>query len=130
MTNDKSKFCAAFPWTLKLTWLDLSGLAKMTGGRRVRIDLVTRTTHQQYEGFRVTILNKHEGAIDSKTFWFADHLDTRKRADDRANPKGKHYFRIDRFEVKVSCGFEWYIGVPADTKPLVAAIETFVKFYS
>lgn len=121
--NTKAGFCQSFPWTLALQWFDLTGMYKYVDGERVaRIELDTCGTRDHYEGFRVIIINKREGEIDSKFFHFNDYLDGAERADNRPECASD-------FVVIGHTGWAWYIAVPKDTKSLVRAIEQYIGVF-
>jgi hypothetical protein len=62
-------------------------------------------------------------------FLFDDHLDITQRADDRAVPKGQHYYPAVGYRVVPHCGMEWYIAKPKSTKSLTSAIERYVDMF-
>lgn len=121
--NPKTTFCQSFPWTIAIQWFDLTGMYKYGDGERVaRIELDTNGTMGHYEGFLVTVFNKREGKIDSKFFRFNDYLDGTQRADNRPDC-------ASNFMVIGHTGWSWFIAVPKDTKPVVRAIEQYLKVF-
>jgi len=118
----KTDFCRSFDWSINIHWSGLVGMHQFVGDRVVKIQLVTRATHEHYEGFRVTILNKNEGPIDTTVFWFSDHLerDLEKSSDDHRH----------RFEVISYVGWKWAYGAaPKSLRPFCEAVEYHLNFF-
>lgn len=115
--TEKAAFCRSFDWTIHIQWFDTLGIHKLSDGRLVRIQLATAGTHDKYEGFRVKVLDKREGEIDTHYFAFADYLS--EPTDDR----------IQRFHVYAGTGFRWYVEAPPSTRPLTQAIEEYVAAF-
>mgnify|MGYP001604644176 FL=1 len=75
-----------------------------------------------YNGFRVEVIHRQNGRIDSVFIPWADALGA-KRKDTRPDWVGP-------FEVKANVSSDWYIAVPADEKPLAAALDRYLKIWS
>jgi hypothetical protein len=115
------EFCEkAFTWDPLFTWFDKTGVCTLDADRRVRLDLCTNGTHGQWEGFELTILSKTRGNLTSKRFWFQEYLDGWVTVGNVSKPV-----------VLEHCGWGWYgaFNDSLDTKPYVAAVETFIKAF-
>lgn len=127
--HTKAGFCNSLPWGLVIDWFDLVGIHKLGKDRRVKIELATHGTSDHYPGFRVTILNKHEGKVDSKYFQFDDYLDrsptarTDGRDDYPTGGKGRCY------EVIGYCGWHWYIATPKSAVPFCSAVKAYIGLF-
>jgi len=113
--TDKEKFCRSFEWGIDILWLDLVGLTPIDENRRARIELCINNSHDHYRGFRVTILNKFEGIVDQKRFWFYDYFE---------KPKN-----MRSHEVVAYCGWKWHCERPSSTRPICEAIERYIKVF-
>jgi len=110
----------------------LSTTQKIDGNRIARVSLSTSNgqgkipTHGHYVSLKAEIVDIHKGLIDSAVFAFDDHLDTAKRKDTREDypiPGTRTYMVIDH------CGWDWYIAVPKDTKPLTKAVRAYIALF-
>lgn len=112
---------------------DLNGVSctrRLSGNRVARISLsekngVSISTQGHYVSLQVEIIDVVTGLIDKQLFVFDDHLTERsdKRADYPIGGEGRV------FQIISSCGWEWYIAIPATVKPLVKAVEKYVKMF-
>jgi hypothetical protein len=116
-------FCKSFGWKRTIKWFDRTGYATLTGNRRAKVELDNQNYADHYSAFRVTIINTHEGTVDTKLFRFADYIPY-QRVDNRQTD-----LLTQPFEVISHCGWEWYIAVPKDVKPLVRAIEEYIEIF-
>lgn len=123
----KSGFCRSFDWKIDIRWFDLTGVTRIDDGRIARIQLETRGTHAQYEGFLVKVLNKREGVIDQKYFLFDDYLNPALKA--RTDGRDDYPLRGNLcFKVHGPC-WDWYIARPKSTRSLCDAIENWLEMF-
>jgi len=126
--RNKTAFCSSLDWHIPIRWFDKSGIHQLGDGFLARIELETSGMSGHFQGFLVTILNKREGKIDSKYFRFDDYMSSKleDREDNRDNyPTNKNLC----YEVNASCGFDWYIARPAETRSFCGAIEAFLEAF-
>ena len=102
--------------------LDLSGYVDLPDNRLAVVELSYTINSSAYDSFVVSIINTRSGEIDCKRFHFADYLDPAKRSDERRDYKGHYHVRPE--------DWTWFIAVPADTGPLVKAIESYVELFA
>lgn len=125
----KTDFCKSLPWTREILWTGLTGFTKIDEDRLAKIELADRSVRGEYNGFRVTILNKREGKVDETFFAFDDYLakDLNKRLDDR-----RDYPLQDNpcFKVVAHCGWHWYIAKPRSAKPFTEAVEGYIQMFA
>jgi hypothetical protein len=102
---------------------------KISGDRVARVSLsdengVSLSTQGHYVSLKVEIVFAN-GSIDRQLFVFDDHLAERsdKRTDYPTGGKGRV------FQVIAYCGWEWYIAVPKTVKPLVVAVNKYIKMF-
>lgn len=105
---------------------------KLSGGRIARISLSEYggrglPTSGTYISLKAEIVNIKEGPIDSALFVFDDHLDRSRRMDKRPDHPG--FTRSRTFMVIDHCGWDWYIAVPKETKPLIKAVEDYIGLF-
>lgn len=106
---NKTDFCQSLPFPKKVKWYDLTGVVQIDRERVAEISLVTRHTHQHYEGFEVKIIGKKTGAISKKTFWFNDYM---ARTEDVAKHPNASFQQ--GFGVIAYTGWDWYILRPSE----------------
>jgi hypothetical protein len=124
----KDGFCRSLGWGIDIRWFDLAGLHRLDGERSAKVELATRGTSGQYEGFLVTVLNKREGKVDSKFFAFDDYLgrSLKSRTDGREDyPLGDNVC----FHVSSHCGWCWYIAEPKSARPFTEAVEAYLEAF-
>lgn len=119
--SEKRNFCLTFDWPLgiKESWIALTSVWKMDEDRRAVITLDASGYVDHYRRFVVEISSKTSGLIHKQAFEFSDFLDLNQRADNRSDYPGP-------YEVNANIGWQWYIAVPKDTKPLVEAILQYI----
>ncbi len=120
--KDPAVFCRSLEWQREIKWFDRVGYIQLDVDRRIKIEL-TSGTSEQFSRFTVSLISKTKGPLDAKTFRFQDYLDAEKRKDDRPDHTGEFY-------VYPNSGWEWYIAIPASTRPLCAAIEEWITLYT
>ena len=103
---------------------------KLSGNRIARISLSdengrTISTQGHYVSLKVEVVDVTTGPIDRQLFVFDDHLT--ERSDNRTDYPGTGGGRA--FQVIAYCGWEWYIAVPKTVKPLVNAVNKYVKMF-
>jgi len=118
--NDKEKFCRTFKWEIDIAWFDLTGYTPVDGDRRAKITLSIFSdsgipTSEHYRGFKVEIVNKNEGVIDSKFFNWSDYL---------VGGLGE-----DKFDVISYVAWDWHLATPKDARPISAAIEKYIEIF-
>lgn len=128
-TSAKENFCRSFEWHIDIKWMDLTGFVRIDEYRRAKV-MLARTTlsADNYDAFKVSIINKHDGVVDVKVFRFDDYLDTSLdgRSDNRTDyPLGRN----DCFHVTSYIGWRWYIAVPKTTRPLCKEIENYIEIF-
>ena len=103
-----------------IEWFGEKGISKRNENINATITIVTHGHSDQYEGYKVEIIHKNNGKIDSHYFPFNDYLKT--RIDDRNDYKGK-------FEVSKHCGKCWYIAIPKpkEVDEMVKIIFKYIK---
>jgi hypothetical protein len=125
------EFCRSFDWILdwKKIWkYDRTGIYQIDGARLAKVELSTYGTAGQYEGFRVTVINKVTGKVDEKFFRFDDYLDP--SLDARTDGRKDYPIGGNRcFEVVYHCGWDWYIARPRTTRPFCQAVESYVESF-
>ena len=114
--KDATEFCqGAFEWCRVFKWFGKTGLSPLVEDsedpRRLRIDLVTRTTSDQWEGFNLTITDKFTGTkITQKTFWFDEYL-------------------LGAPKVIGHCGWNWYCASVGSTKLFTDAVKAYIEMW-
>ena len=58
-------------------------LAKISDNLRAKVEFVTARVSGQYEGLKLSIINKNEGLIDSQTFMFHEIIGLKGASRDR-----------------------------------------------
>ena len=58
-------------------------LSKISDDLRAKVEFVTGRVSGQYEGLKLSIINKNEGVIDSQTFMFHEIIGLKGAARDR-----------------------------------------------
>lgn len=112
-----------FPESASIVWFDKEGFLELDKSRVVKFEISTRTTHNQYEGYVVTIIDKKHGKVAQKYFHFNDYIEFIKRNDDgRANYAYVSY--CDR-----NNDFSWYVDKPKDTNPMVNTIFNWIELF-
>ena len=99
----------------KIDWFDIDGVLKLDDTRVVKFKLDTHGVRDQYEGYLIQIINKHDGIVDRKFFSFKEYLEFSHR------PDSKHYHVW-----KYGGNLDWYISRPIKTKPMVDRIFDWV----
>lgn len=125
--GDKAAFCASLRWVIEVDWFDRTGYHQIDGDRRARLDLSTYGHGGHYEGFYVEIISKATGRIDRKWFAFDDYLPHSARCDGRSADYPSHGNTV--FEVIDHIGWDWYIAVPASTRPFTEAVERYIDLF-
>lgn len=124
--NVKTKFCLSLDWNMEFSWYDLAGFHQMKNGNIAKIELHEYGTMGTYPGFRVQIISKKSGIVDSKFFEFDDYLDRKEnRVDDQDDYPNSP--RNGCFMVISHCGWKWYIAEPKTTRPFCEAIESYIS---
>jgi len=110
MDNIFSEFNKEFFKSVKnITWYDQSGVMELDNNKIVIFEIDDIGTRDHYNGYRIKVLNKHNGVIEQKFFYFKHHLEFYHRGE-----RDKYYhvwLNNDKFE--------WYISRPKNTKLMV-----------
>jgi hypothetical protein len=109
-----------FKWTLPIKWMGIDGFAHLDADRRVKISLNYGTYADHWDRVIVTILSKHDGKIDAKSFKFNDYMN----AISRPNDTDKQLWCYDQ-----NGGASWYIAIPDSTAPFVQAVEEYIHMF-
>jgi hypothetical protein len=129
MTHPKQTFCEKLEWSREIVWSGLTGMTRIDGDRLAKIELAaTASLRTDYPGFRVTILNKREGEVDSTYFRFDEHLDCTLTG----RTDGREDYPIPQnrtFQVIAHCGWDFYIAKPRTTRPFCEAVERHIEMF-
>jgi len=132
---NKSQFCRSLGLESRFTdlqWFDTTGYQSVLSyhsKKLVKFEL-NQNASSNFNGLKVSILNKESGVVDSKIFEFSDYLDTREnRADDRGPGKPHVYDGPFHASIKRDGGIDWYIAVPKDMSPFVDAVCNYTKIF-
>lgn len=87
-----------------------TGLLGLSNNRVAKLVITTKGTHGQYEGLKLSVINKQDGVVDSQFFNFSEYLECEQ------NPSAK------KFRVIEHCGWDWY-----QNKPSLKSVESFRK---
>lgn len=87
---------------------------------RIKLQLITRDTHQQYEGIKATVINRNDGPVDSTVFWFLDVLGRTKSVNPYTDQRGPYAWTY-------SGKTEWYAYHPnqQDYKQLCESVSDY-----
>jgi hypothetical protein len=118
MNNIFSGFNKAFfKSSNDITWYDHSGIMELDNNKIVIFEIDDVGTRDHYNGYRVKILNKHNGVIEQKFFKFQHHLEFNHRSE-----RDKYY------HVWLNNGnFEWYISRPKNTMVMVNTMMDWIS---
>ena len=118
MDNIFSKFNKDFFKSVKnITWYDQQGVMELDKDRLVFFEIDDVGTRDNYNGYRVKILNKSSGLIEQRFFLFKHHLEFNHRSD-----------RDLFYHIWYNNGkFEWYISTPKNTKKMVDIMMDWVN---
>lgn len=117
----------AFPWTIDLEWFGVHGIHSIDGERLAKITLVeagrgdAEKRGGQFTGFRVAILSRRRGELDTTTVFFADTMAPLEVGGRKVEP------HISSFG-----GWRWHQGhsLPEpDTTGVVAAVERIIDHW-
>lgn len=122
MACEKQSFCEQFRigfyfyGTGELRWFDLTGIYKFQNSeiKLAKIELSENGIKDQFDGFRVSIINTNTGVIDSKFFRFNDYLITAK---DRSSGE---------FKVTSYLGWDWDGDKPYELHGYAVTISEYV----
>jgi hypothetical protein len=106
-------------------WFQKKGVLQGHDGMMAEIELTTYNTHLQYEGYKVTILDKKNGSkLTATNFWFGEYLDRTQRADDRKD-------HDESFKIIDHCGKDWYIATPTEKeiRKMALIISEYIGLY-
>jgi hypothetical protein len=94
--------------TRDISWFSKKGVHKINETRNATIEVVTRSTSGQYEGYLVRIVDKDGGEIDKLYFSFNEYL--KGRGDRR--PDYNAGFKIITHICEKTGEADWYIAKP------------------
>jgi len=106
-----------FSSTKKIVWYDKEGVMNLDDTRVVTITIDDVGTRDNFNGYRVKIVNKFNGTIVEKFFKFKDFLTMKHRSE---RDKFYHVW-YNRDE------FDWYISRPTKTKEMVDKIFEWIE---
>lgn len=107
------------PFDEQFELFDLTAITALDKDRRAKITLHDPDLVDHYRCFVVEIVSKTHGQIDRKTFKFDDYIPP-QRIDSRPDHKGP-------FEIIGGLGWQWYIAIPRNTRPLAKAIHQYIE---
>lgn len=108
-------------WTGKVGYVDLGPNALLVA----RIELDEQGYQGRYSAFRVDIIHRVNGKLDSLVFAFSDLLDPKKRSDERRDHEGFYGWASNGGEIW------WYIATPtaSNIKNVVAAVNEYLGMW-
>jgi hypothetical protein len=91
----------------------------------VKLEFTSSETSENFEGVKVTIINKNMGLIDSATFRFADILDKNPPPHGELNIT-KHFYIQN-----INNNYEWIPGKPdsLEIKQICRAIDNYLAVF-
>jgi hypothetical protein len=104
MNKSLEQFNENFFNNKKIQWYDTKGILKINENLKAVIILSTLRISEHYEGYKISIVNKNGGKVDSIFLKFKDNLKT--RVDNRPD-------YIGDFEIIEYCQCDWYIAQPS-----------------
>ncbi len=103
------------------SYLGRSCYIALSGGQYARLDFVTRGTHDKYEGYEITILDKNKGCIDKLRLLFADYFAT---PSGRCSGTPIPYIWIGNGKA------EWYVSpTSSEIKKLAQAVREYIRLF-
>lgn len=96
-------------------------------GALARIELSDRHTVGTFTGFRVDIISRTQGKLDTLFFDFNEHMDPGQRDDNRLDHKGFHGWSSGREAKSIA----WYIATPTlkNIKAFTAAVNEYLAMW-
>lgn len=110
-------------WTGNVGYVELGSVA----GALARIELSDWGCQGTYTGFRVDIISRVNGKLDSLQFEFNDILDPKDRTDGRE----KDHSSFHGWSSSGKKDIDWYIAKPSEKniKHFVAAVNEYLKMW-
>ena len=96
-------------------------LSKISDDLRAKVEFVTGRVAGQYEGLKLSIINKNEGLIDSQTFMFHEIIGLKGAARDR-----KPHIWDDNGKA----AWFGYEPTPSEFENIASKVEDYVEMYS
>jgi len=109
-----------FP-NIQIHWYDRMGLYQITPMKVAKIELTSSWSQDNYDSYKVTIIGKDMGIIDSHIFYMRDFLHKKQRADSSKNYDGAFHINNE------SGDYSWYIAIP--TEENIAVLESNIMSY-
>jgi len=116
--ESKEIFCESLGWTIDVLWFGLTGYSKIDRFLQAKIEMCRPGPAASFDKFRVTILNKTEGKVDSCEFSFDEYLHAGQE------PRLEHV----RANMNDEGKFAWDKCVIKSLRPsdLIQAIQTYI----
>lgn len=132
MPQTNTQFCQSFDWILPFVWNGKTGFFRYADGAIAKLELAEGHISGVHVGFRITILNKREGKVDTTLFKFDDHFDPslEARSDGRRDypdPQNSSCFTVSG---STRFGWDWYIAKPKSTVAFRDAVESYIKMFA
>ena len=101
--------------------MELFLVSKISDDLRAKIEFVTARVSGQYEGLKLSIINKNEGLIDSQTFMFHEIIGLKGASRDRKPHIWDDNGRATWF------GYE---PTPSEFEDIASKVEDYVDMYA
>jgi len=111
-----------------LEWFNETGVIRVNMKVNAEITLATGGTRGQYEGYKVSIINRETGLITSKTFYFDDYM--KYEGTDKREKGFKIIEHCLKGKLTSSEDF-WYINVPkrSQVESMSEKIINYIRLY-
>lgn len=96
-------------------------LSKISDDLRAKVEFVTGRVAGQYEGLKLSIINKNEGVIDTQTFMFHEIIGLKGAARDR-----KPHIWDDNGKV----AWFGYEPTPSEFEDIASKVEDYIWMYA